>query len=48
MSTYDDWKLRSPDDEYPQEEEPEFEPEFLPLEFEDLEFLFPADNDWEG
>lgn len=45
FSTYDQWKLRSPDDEYFDlyGEEPEFEPEIYPVEFDDLEFLMPAE-----
>jgi len=45
FSTYDNWKLRSPDDERGLDEydepfpEEEFEPEPFPIECDDLEFL---------
>jgi hypothetical protein len=46
LSNYDQWKLRSPDDEYwylqPEEDEEE-EPEYFPLELEDLDEM----NLWE-
>lgn len=41
--SYDAWKLRSPDDDR-DEPEDEWEPEFMPVECDDLVPLVPVDG----